>query len=122
MRGRRGFWLLALLWLPAGVLASAALRFGTNVWPAAEPVMLMTAVPMMMASLAPFGLPLALGCRWLWRLGYTRSAWSAGFGLGVVTVAASLVAGLLGPIAMAVYALFLSLPVWAVCWWLSRRG
>ena len=33
---RRGFWLLALLWLPAGVIATAALRFapeaGSGMW------------------------------------------------------------------------------------------
>ena len=42
--------------------------------------------------------------------------------LGVLTVAASLVAGLLGPIAIALYAVTLSLPVWAAWWWLKRRG
>ena len=70
---------------------------------------------------APCGLPLALGCRRLWRLGYRSTAWTAGIVLGVVTVAASLVAGLLGPIAIAIYAVILSLPVWAAGWWLNRR-
>ena len=36
--------------------------------------------------------------------------------------AAALVAGLLGPIAIAVYAAVLSLPVWIAWWWLARRG
>ena len=66
-----------------------------------------------LVPVAPCGLPLALGCRRLWRLGYRRAAWTAGTGLGAVTVAASLVAGLLGQIAIAVYAAVLSLPVWA---------
>jgi len=62
---------------------------------------------------APCGLPLALGCRRLWRLGYRRDAWTAGVLLGVFTAAATLVAGLLGLIAVAVY---------AASWWLARRG
>ena len=70
---------------------------------------------------APCGLPLALGCRRLWRLGYRRSAWLSGIVLGSVTVAASLVAGLLGPIAIAVYAAVLSLPVWIAWRWLARK-
>ena len=71
---------------------------------------------------APCGLPLALGCRRVWRLGYRRAAWAAGIGLGAVTVAAFLVAGLLGPIAIAVYAAVLSLPVWLAWWCLARWG
>ena len=116
--GRRGFWALALLWLPAGVVASAVVRFGTE--SATWMSMLMSAGSL--APVAPCGLPLALGCRRLWRLGYRRTAWTAGVGLGAVTVAASLVAGLLGPIAIALYAAVLSLPVWASWWWLKRRS
>ena len=71
---------------------------------------------------ASCGLPLALGCRRLWRLGFHGAAWMAGIGLGAITVAASLVAGLLGPLAIAIYAALLSLPVWVAWWWLSRRG
>ena len=45
-----------------------------------------------------------------------------GIGLGAVTVAASLVAGLLGPVAIAIYAAVLSTPVWiALCWLVRRR-
>ena len=47
--------------------------------------MWLAAVPMMVGSLvpvAPCGLPLALGCRRLWRLGYRRGAWMAGIGTG----------------------------------------
>ena len=113
-----GFWVLALLWLPVGLITTAVVRFG------AQPGFWMS-IPMAMLSLvpvAPCGLPLALGCRWLWRLGYRRDAWTAGIILGTVTVATSLVAGLLGPIAIALYAVILSLPVWAASWWLARRG
>ena len=63
---RRGFWLLALLWLPAGVITTAALRFapetGPEMW---APMLLMSAGSLM--PVAPCGLPLALGCRRLWR-------------------------------------------------------
>ena len=74
-----------------------------------------------LAMVAPCGLPLALGCRRVWRLGYRRSAWLAGAGLGAVTVGSALLAGLLGPVAIAVYAVVLSLPVWLAWWWLARR-
>lgn len=116
------FWLLALLWLPVGVAATAAVRFAPGAG-AAEALMLLPMFLMLVASLvvvAPCGLPLALACRRLWRQGYRRAAWTAGIGLGAVTVAASLVAGLLGPVAILLYAIVLSLPVWAACWWLGR--
>ena len=97
---RRGFWALALLWLPAGVVAQALVRFlpetGTHADAGLSPAML----PMLAGSLvlvAPCGLPLALGCRRVWRLGYRRGAGWAWIGLGAVTVAASVVAGLLRP-------------------------
>ncbi len=111
--GRYGFWVLALLWLPAGVMAQAAVRFlpepGAGLQALSELVLV-----------APCGLPLALGCRRLWRLRYRRAVWLAGIGLGAVTIAATLVAGLLGPIATAVYAAVLALPVWIAVWWLAR--
>ena len=65
---------------------------------------------------------LALGCRRLWWLGYLRGVWLAGIVLGTATVAASLLAGLLGPVAIAVYAIVLSVPVWIAWYWLVRRG
>ena len=123
--GRWRFWTLALLWLPAEVVATAVVRFGADGGPAAEPGMWLAAVPMMEGSLvpvAPCGLPLALGCRRLWRLGYRRGAWMVGIALGAVTAAASLVAGLVGPVAIAVYAVVLSVPVWIAWYWLVRRG
>ena len=116
------FWLLAFLWLPVGVAATAAIRFAPGAG-AAEAVMWLPMFLMSVASLvivAPCGLPLALGCRRLWRQGHRRTAWAAGIGLGAVTVAASLVAGLLGPVAILLYAVVLSLPVWATGWWLGR--
>ena len=121
----RGFWALALLWLPAGVVAQALVRFGPETGPQAGAGLSATMLPMLAGSLilvAPCGLPLALGCRRVWRLGYRRGAGWAWIGLGAVTVAASVVAGLLGPVAIAVYAVVLSLPVWGAWWWLANRS
>ena len=113
-----GFWLLALLWLPAAVAATAAVRFAGGPLAGADfgPALL---------SLAPVafcGLPLALACRRLRRLGYRRAAWATGAGLGAATAAAALVAGLLGPLAIAVAAVLLSLPAWIAALLLGRRG
>ena len=124
-KGRWQFWALALLWLPAGVVAQAAVRFGADFGPTAEPGPWLATVPIMAASLlpvAPCGLPLALGCRQLYRLGYRRGAWVAGIVLGAVTVPASVMAGLLGPVAIAFFAVVLSVPVWVARYWLVRRG
>lgn len=113
------FWLLALLWLPAGLVLQAAVRFGGTVEPMMLPTLLAAAGSLVLV--APCGLPLALACRRLWRLGYPRAAWGWGIGLGAVTVLATLVAGLLGPIAIIVYAVVLSLPVWIAALALTRR-
>ena len=71
--GRHGFWLLALLWLPAGIVAQAAVRFGPDAvaegtlgpWLAA-----MAMEGLSLAPLVPCGLPLALGVpvwlAWWW--------------------------------------------------------
>ena len=117
--GRHGFWPLALLWLPAGIAVQAAARFppgDAHLWPA-----VLTAAGSLLL-VAPCGLPLALGCRRLWRLGYRRGAWTAGIALGALTVAMALPAGLLGPLAIAVCAVALGLPIWLAWWWLAWRG
>ena len=121
---RHGFWPLALLWLPVGVAAQAAVRFFPDAGRPGDPHLwpeVLAAVGSLVL-VAPCGLPLALGCRRVWRLRYRRAAWVVGIGLGTATVAASLVAGLLGPVAIAIYAIVLSLPVWGTWWWLVRRG
>ena len=118
---RHGFWPLALLWLPAGVAAQAALRFGPSAVRFADAGEAMAALGSL-ALAAPCGLPLALGCRRLWRLGYRRGAWAAGIGFGVLTIPATVFAGLLGPVAIAVSAAVLSLPVWFAWLWLARHG
>ena len=116
------FIVAALLWLPIGVAITAplrGLRLGADAgpWP-------MTAF-MIVSSLvvvAPAGLPLALACRRLWRLGNPGAAWLAFAVLGPATVAASLLAGLLGPLAIAICAALFSGPVWITVAVLSRGG
>lgn len=118
---RYGFWPLALLWLPAGFAVQAAIRFAPETASSAEPATWLPAALQSLVVTAPFGLPLALGCRRLWRSGRRRTAWAAGIGLGAATVAAGLLAGLLGPFAVAVCAVLLSLPVWIAGCWPVRR-
>ena len=118
---RPGFWPLALLWLPAGVIAQAVIRFGPSAAGFADSGEALAALGSL-AVAAPSGLPLALGCRRLWRLGYRRGAWVAGIGLGAATIPATVFAGLLGPAAIAAWAVLLSLPVWIAWLWLARRA
>ena len=118
---RHGFWPLALLWLPAGVVAQAAARFGSPHAALGAHGELLAALRSL-APVVPCGLPLALGCRRLWRLGYRRAAWVAGVWLGVVTIPVVALAGLLGPVAIAAGAAVVSLPVWIAWWWLARYG
>ncbi len=119
------FWPAALLWLPAGLVVQAFLRFApeaasgegsAGLWPAILPMALVS-----LALAAPCGLPLALGCRRLWRRGYRRGAWVAGLVLAALTLGATVFAGLLGPLAVALAAVLLSLPVWIAALWLARR-
>ena len=121
-RSQASFYAAALLWLPAGLLVSAAVRFGpTAVAPGEGATAALMAVPSLIAA-AVCGLPLALACRRLGRLGHARAAWIAGAVLGAATVAASLPAGLLGPPGVAIVAVVLSLPVWIAVFWLRRRA
>ena len=71
---------------------------------------------------APAGLPLSLACRRLHRKGFRVTAWAAMAVLAVVTVAAILIAGLLGPAAIVIYALVLSLRVWLDALLVRRRN
>ena len=128
------FFFVALLWLPVGLILSALLRgFGFDGapdtpaglygdyrvrWPQARALL---APFLSLVVVAPAGLPLALACRQLRRLGYARTTWVAAAVLAPATVAASLVAGLLGPLAIAIYAVMLSLPVWIAVAVLRRR-
>lgn len=106
-RPSRGkFWLLALLWLPLGVVATAVVRgFGLPLEPQAW---------LSLVVVAPCGLPLAFAWSSIHGLGYRRTAGSVCGVLAIATVALSLVAGLLGPIGIAAYAIVLSLPAWVL--------
>ena len=122
LRSRALFYVAALLWLPAGVVATAAVRLGPSGMAAGEwPTALLMASSSLIV-LVPCSLPLALACRRLGRLGYACAAWIAGVVLGAATVAASLPAGLFGPPGIAIVALLLSLPVWVAALWLGRRA
>ena len=118
---RREFWPPALLWLPGGLVARAAARFGVSAGAFADPAELPAALGSL-AVAAPRGLPLAPCCCRFWRLGYRRAAWAAGIGVGVMTVPATVFVGLLGPVAVAVCAVPLSLPAWIAWRWLARYG
>ena len=116
------FYLAGLLWLPVGVVATAAVRFGPGAFgPEAWPTAIVMAASSLIVA-AVCGLPLAFACRRLGRLGHPRWAWIGGAVLGAATVAASLPAGLFGPPGVAVVALLLSLPVWIAVLWLGRRA
>ena len=74
--------------------------------------------PVSAISLSPCGVPLALACWQLWRLGWRRAAWTTGAVLGALT--AYLVAGASGPLVVAAWAVVSSLPAWLAWWWLTR--
>ena len=118
-----GFWVAALLWLPAGVVAQALIRFAPGLVDAPGPglfdLLMGAGITGFRRSLRP-----AAGARLPSRLAArlpARGRW-AWVGLGAATVAASVVAGLLGPIAIMACAIALSLPVWAAWWRLAPRG
>ena len=104
-RPSRGmFWLAALLWLPIGIAATAVVRgFGLPLEPQAW---------LSLVVIAPCGLPLAFAWSSIHGLGYPRTAGSVCGILAIATVVLSLVAGLLGPIGVAAYAIVLSAPAW----------
>ena len=114
--------LLLSLWLPLAVVAQALVRFGFNpgpVPPMPGPMMAAAIVPLFVFTW-PAGIPLTLAVRRL----YPRSQ-AAAYGcaavLGPLTTLAATVGGLLGPIAVWIYAAVLSLPAWLVLWVLSSR-
>ena len=109
---RLTFGLLTLLWLPAGIAATAPIR--GMPWPVEPSAWLSLVVT------APCGLPLALACLRLRRIRYPGTAWAVFAVLAPVTAAASLFAGLLGPVAIAVYALVISGPAWILYAFLRR--
>ena len=94
-----GFWLLALLWLPALVIGTILVdiypsldaspsEFELSVFhppltvvPMGEVQLWVRFLPMFVIVLfvfSPAGMAVALPCRQLWRLGYCRAAWTVG--------------------------------------------
>ena len=114
--------LLLSLWLPLAVSAQALVRFGFNpgpVPPMPGPMMAAAIVPLFVFAW-PAGIPLTAAVRRL----YPRSrlaAYGCAAVLGPLTTLAATVGGLLGPIAVWIYAAVLSLPAWLVLWVLSSR-
>ena len=120
-----GFWVLALLWLPAVEVGDYF--FSVVLWmdrmepPIGYPQVLMGSVPAFLI-LAPMGSPSALLCRELWRLGYRRMAWSAGAVVFAAAVAIISSDGELiyelswtvGKVALAPNLLTMIQPVWIV--------
>ena len=107
-RNRRIFIASALAWLPLGILITTLLRSLPGL---DNPMALLGALPSLLVT-APFGLPLALACRRIHGLQRPRTAWITFALLAPLTAMASIVAGLLGPIGIALYAIVLSLPAW----------
>ena len=107
---RLKFWMPALLWLPAGMIAGEVLRAGSEEWVTAP----FALVELVLA--VPFGVPLALACRRLTRSGYPGTALVAWLALGAVAVA-----DLPGALPVGVQAVLASLPVWVAAWRLTPR-
>ena len=114
------FWLLSLAWLPAGIIAVSLSR-GVAPPLTPETLFMLPVALMSLAVTAPCGLPLALAFRAIWRTGSTRAAWTTFAILAPITSFAALFAGLLGPVAIAIYAAVLSVPAWIV-YAVVRRG
>ncbi len=103
---RLGFWILAILWLPAGIIVCEIVRTGSL------EEMLMPFPLVELFFVAPCGLPLALACLRLGRSDFRGVAFIAWVVLG-----AAVSAGLFGPLPIGIQALAAYLPVW----WIVRR-
>ena len=127
------------MWLPAVVAGEALVPVIQNLDYALENELylwLLATLPFLILIFAPMGLPSALLCRELWRLGYRRTALAASVLVVTVTMAMlSLPAELGGRSAAALRLLVVMLPIWIVVYpavfslflglvlvWLRRRG
>lgn len=107
----------ALLWLPTGIVVFTLVRGivpprDANAW-------------LQLAATAPCGLPLALAWRRLRKLRSSAVAIAtarlAMALLALLTVVAVVIVGLWGPLPMAVVAMVISLPAWAITLLRPRR-
>ena len=107
--------LLLSLWLPLAVAAQAFLRFGFGGMPGPSMPGLSMPGPMAAAIVPlfvftwPAGIPLTVAVRRLHALS-PAAAGGCAVVLGSLTTYAATVGGLLGPVAVWIYAAFLSLP------------
>ena len=97
---------LALAWLPAVHHVAAGAAAGAMQWPADLDSWVV------LAGLAPAGLPLALACGGMWRRGHGVAAWAVAAVLVPAVAAGSVAVDLLGPVAVAACAVAASLPAW----------
>ena len=114
--------LLLSLWLPLAVVAQAVVRFGFGAVPAPPmpgPMMAAAIVPLFVFAW-PAGIPLTAAVRRLYPLSQA-AAYGCAAVLGPLTTYAATVGGLLGPIAVWIYAAILSLPAWLVLAILKRN-
>jgi len=114
--------LLLSLWLPLAVVAQALVRFGFGAIPAPPmpgPMMAAAIVPLFVFTW-PAGIPLTMAVRRLYQRDHV-AAYGCAAVLGPLTTAAATVGGLLGPVAVLIYATVLSLPAWFVLWLLKRQ-
>jgi len=114
--------LLLSLWLPLAVVAQALVRFGFGAIPAPPmpgPMMAAAIVPLFVFTW-PAGIPLTMAVRRLYQRDHV-AAYGCAAVLGPLTTAAATVGGLLGPVAVWIYATVLSLPAWFVLWLLKRQ-
>ena len=117
--------LLVALWLPLAVAAQAVVRFGVDAeLPPTPAPMMAIAVVSLFVFTWPAGIPLTAALRRLHS--HSRFAtYACAALLGPLTAAAATVGGVLGPIAVWIYASVLSLPAWLVLWlleWRRRRA
>ena len=98
--------LFALTWFPAGFWLASAVSGGAQALPADAEAWLM------LAALAPGGLPLALACAGLWRRGHGLVAVAAlAFFVPAIAIGSQVV-DLFGPLALVAFAALASLPAW----------
>ena len=113
---------LIALWLPLGVAAQALVRFGfqSDLPPTPASTMAMAIVTLLVFAW-PAGIPLTVAVRRLHSRSRPAACGCAAL-LGPLTVYAATIGGLLGPLAVWIYAAILSLPAWLLLWLLTPRG
>ncbi len=111
------FWAIAFLWLPAGIFLTALIRFGLSVFEEKGG----DGHIFLMIVCAVSGLFLALACRKLWHQDRKISIYACMLILGPLSIFGVLIAGLLGPLMMLLYAAVISLPAWLLVFIFYRQ-